>query len=324
MKYSAYISVILAFLLAGCSGKGGLQPEVAEGELIIVPVSVGTSDYECDDLTKSLVPYIPDVENLIHDIWVVQYSSRGVLLPRATYHYRTDAEGSLVVDDVYYSDSSTSGFALVESIEPCTICFVANMGDNVPEWPDNIHSYREIMMPVLSTDYTDRLTKIPMCGYYHGPITHGTKVNVSLGRMITRLNLVINNHTEKQMTDLVVSISNAPRYAPIYPNTDLTPFNTAEEEVRDFSDSGLILEAGESINVYYYIAPNLYGESWPTILWTSCNLDGVPMKGAMILGDTAPEPSENESWPPVASEERDLRLYPNNLYTFTINYVDNL
>lgn len=323
MKYSAYISIALILLAVGCSGSQQFNPEITEDNIVIVPAVVGASEYECDDATKSLIPYIPDVENLIYDIWVVQYSSRGVLLPRSTYHYRTDAAGSLVVDNVYWSDSSESGFALVESDEPCTVCFIANMGDNVPQWPDNIFSFKEIMMPILSTDYSEELTRTPMCGYYHGPVTHGMRVNVSLGRMITRLNIVVSNQTGEDMTDLLISIDNAPRYAHLYPNTSLTPLNPAEEDKRNYSDGGISLSAGESINVYYYIAPNLYGEEWPTTIWTTCNVGGVPMKGAMILGDTPPDSSENTSFPPEVNTKRDLRLYPNNQYTFTINYVNN-
>lgn len=324
MKHSAYMTMALVLILTGCSRMPVSGPATSEGDLIIVPAVVNASGYECDDATKSLMPYIPDVENLIYDIWVVQYSSRGVLLPRSTYHYRTDAAGSLVVDNVYWSESSEQGFALVESSEPCTVCFVANMGDNVPQWPDNIHAYREIMMPVLSTDYNEELDRVPMCGYYYGPVTHGTNVNVSLGRMITRLNLVITNQTGKKMTDLLVSLDQAPRYAHLYPNTELTPFNTAEEEKRAYSDAGITIESGKSINLYYYIAPNLYGDQWPTTIWTSCNMDGTPMKGAMILGDTPPGASDNMTYPPQTDPQRDYRLYPNNQYTFTINYVDNL
>lgn len=324
MKYISYISLALAVILSGCADVADLTSENEEGKVIMVPFSIGAADYECDDATKSLAPYIPDVENLIYDIWVVQYSSRGILLPSSTFHYRTTMPGTLVVGGVEYAGSTSQGFALIESTEPCTVCFIANMGDNVPEWPDNIYAFQEVMMPVLSTDASQQLSRTPMCGYYHGPITHGSSVNVSLGRMITRLNVIISNQTGKEITDLNVSITNAPRYAHIYPHTDITPMNEAEKEgTRSQRDAGISLAAGETKNLYYYIAPNLYGAAWPTTLWTTCNVGGVPMQGAMILGDSVPDSSEQDVYPPVTPADRDLRLYPNNQYTFTINYVDN-
>ena len=51
-------------------------------------------------------------------------------------------------------------------------------------------------------------------------------------------------------------------------------------------------------------------------------MNGASMQGAMILGDTMQDANEQNTYPPVAGDGRDLRLYPNNLYTFTINYVD--
>ena len=323
MKYSTYILLILALVLCGCSSALDLPTKADDENIVIVPISLGAAEYECDAATKGLAPYIPDVENLIYDVWVVQYSSRGVLLPRATFHYRTTMSGTLVWDGMVYAGSTDQGIALVESTEPCTVCFIANMGDNVPEWPDNIYSFREVMMPVLDADASVALSRTPMCGYYYGPVTHGVGVNVSLGRMITRLNIVVNNQTGKDITDLVVSITNAPRYAHLYPHTEEIPLNTAEQSAtRSHRDAGMTVAAGDTKNLYYYIAPNLYGASWPTTLWTTCKVGGNAMMGAMILGDTHPSPSENCTYPPIASSTRDLRLYPNNQYTFTLNYVD--
>ena len=72
--------------------------------MVIVPISAGISAYENDAATKGLAPYIPDVENLIHDVWVVQYSSRGVLLPRSTFHYRTTVNGVLEWNGMTYEE----------------------------------------------------------------------------------------------------------------------------------------------------------------------------------------------------------------------------
>ena len=324
MKSIKYL--ILTFLsfrvFCGCSDTID-SPSQDEDELLIVPVTLSASDYEFDEMTRSLTPYIPDVENLIGDIWVVQYSSRGVLLPRSIYHYRAGDFGDMVVDNMYYASSSASGVALVESAEDCTVCFIANMGNNVPaEWPDNLFSFQELMMPVLDADNTVNPARLPMCGYYYGPVQHGTKVSVSLGRMIARLNIVIDNQTGENISNLDVRLVNAPRYAHFFPISDAVPFNEAENEsVRTNRDSGMSLIAWESLNLYYYIAPNLYGEIWPTTLYVNCHLDVTDQDaaGAMILGDAAPDEYEQDFYPPVVNPERDMRLYPNNNYTFTVN-----
>lgn len=325
-KFPYILSALLLILMSSSCNEDidipAMDPD--EGRLITVPVSIGSTEYEYDLTTKGNKPETPDVENLIFDIWVVQYSSRGVILPEATYHYRTnETTGDLTVSDLYIAGSTEGGIKLVQSTEPCTVCFLVNMGDNVPEWPDNLLEYQDIMMPVLSSDAAEKLTRTPMCGFYHGPVTHGNQVTVSLGRMITRLNVVINNETGYDLTNLVVSITNAPRYAHIFPNINITPLNTLENEAtRPQRDEGKTVPAGGSLNLYYYMAPNLYGAAWPTTLWTTCTMNGASMQGAMILGDTMQDANEQNTYPPVAGDGRDLRLYPNNLYTFTINYVD--
>lgn len=320
-------AALMLYIVTGC-GKEAIDTQSSKDEekMITVPLHLNASEYESDEATKGLSPYIPDVESLIGDIWVVQYSSRGILLPSSVYHYRKNDPGDMVVNDLNYASATSGGVALVESTEPCTVFFIANLGDNVPEWPDNIYSFKEIMVPVLDADPSVHPERLPMRGYYHGPVTHGSKVSVSLGRMLTRLDIVINNMTGEDITNLNVTLTNAPRYAHIYPNSDVVAFNPAENEAtRTQRDADLSLAAGESLNLYYYIAPNLYAENWPTTLWTTCHLEttGQDVKGAMILGDVAPSDAEQDVYPPVVNPERNLRLFSNNQYTFTINYVNN-
>lgn len=312
--------VALMYVFTACSDViddcVDISDDLQEAELITLPVNIGVSDYEFDMDTKSLKPYIPDIENLIFDIWVVQYSSRGVLLPRSVYHYRTgETIGDLKVTDLYVAGSTTQGVQLVESTEDCTVCFLVNMGDNVPEWPDNLISYQEIMMPVLDVNPSVDLKRMPMCGFYRGPVTNGTQVTVSLGRMISRLNVILNNNSGENVSSLQVSLDNIPRYAHIFPHINTIPFNENENSgYRILKDSGISIASGESKNLYYYTAPNLYADLWPTTMTVSCHLDSSnkDVSGTMVLGDDRPS----------ITGQRDLRLYPNNQYTFTINLVN--
>lgn len=321
-KHIAYLlSGALMCVFAACSdvidGGVDISDDIQEAQLITLPVNIGVSDYEFDVDTKALKPYIPDVENLIFDIWVVQYSSRGVLLPRSIYHYRTgETVGDLKVTDLYVAGSTSQGVQLVESAEDCTVCFLVNMGGNVPEWPDNLISYQEIMMPVLDADPSVALKRTPMCGFYRGPVTNGSQVTVSLGRMVARLNVILNNKSNENISGLEVRLDNVPRYAHIFPHINTIPFNAAEDSgYRILKDSGISISAGGSKNLYYYTAPNLYADLWPTTMTVSCHLDSSNknVSGVMVLGDDRPS----------VTDDRDLRLYPNNQYTFTVNLVNN-
>ena len=325
MRLQIYIHLILIVLLASCNKDYDAQAPAGSGKMTFVPISVTVADYRCDSATKSLKPYIPEVENLIYDVWVVQYSNRGVLLPSTIGHYRANQDGTLVWAGETFSESVANGIALMESEDPCTVCFVANVDDNVPEWPDNIYAFREVMIPVLDTDESVNLTKLPLCGYYYGPVTYGQTINVSLGRMMTRINIVLNNQTGYDLSDVSVSITNAPRYAHIYPNIEITMLGENERNAtRQMTDTDLYIPSGGSKKLYYYMAPNLYGASWPTTLWTRCTMGDKPMVGTIVLGDGAPADSDTGEYSTSVDTERDFRLYPNNQYTFTLNYVDNV
>lgn len=337
MKRTDMISIFFAALMLVLGAASCMKADadvgpgpVEEGRMIEVPLSISADMMGASPDSRATSPYIPDYENLIYDIWVVQYSSRGVLLSSTVKHYRADAAGTLRVTD--------EPVMLRESAEDCTVCLLVNMGDDPllgGAWPDNLSNYRNTMVPVSMKETADGGLKMPMSGFYQGPVPPvadnvtdsdasegGYKggLNVSLGRMMCRLNIVLHNAltTEgyTEITRLDVELQNIPANAHLLPTVnyvkpDRSVLGTVSESVETS------LQSGDSFTFYYYIAPNLYmyeegGTDFRTKLKVNAAITNLGERsGTMILGDTRPDASV-----------RDYRLYPNNNYTFTINLTN--
>lgn len=310
-------------LLASCE-KEDWSNAVTDGpETIRVTLNVNVADMGYCGATKAESPYDPLIENTIHDFYVAQFSSRGVLLGEPKK---------------YPSEGTFNKTTVQETIElvndpGSTICFLANWNSEVPSWPDNLTEYKSMMGVVDLVD-----NRLPMYGVYAGgDITGNMTMNVALGRMMTRVNVTVTNNTGFTMTKLTVALTQAPRYASLYPTIDYIPMTdsdgdgTVDEDedaiqrtLRDekitttWDSEGVpldpVLPDGESVTFYYYMAPNLY-EEWHTHLWTGATLVQFPDKiytdytADLVLGNDSPSVTEN----------RDFRLYPNNNYTFNIN-----
>lgn len=321
--YALFITACMS-LLASC-GKEDLNcSQSTDSETIRVNLNVSVSGMEHQGTTKAESPYDPLIENTIHDFYVVQFSSRGVLLGEPKKY---PAEGT-------FNTTVIKGLEIELVNDPgSTICFLANWNDDVPEWPDNLTEYKSMMGLVDLVD-----NRLPMYGVYaKGDIAGNMTMNVALGRMMTRVNITVTNNTGLSMTKLIVALTQAPRYTALYPTIDYLALRDSdgdgtidenepetEKTLRDekttsqWDSEGIpvdpVLLDGESVTFYYYMAPNLY-EEWHTHLWIESTLVQFPdktytsYKADMVLGNDSPGVTEN----------RDFRLYPNNNYTFNIN-----
>lgn len=325
-----YIALVFLMVFVACCQKEECGSSEEAGGMIEVPlnIAVQTSGFAPD--TKAVVPYIPDYENLIYDIWVLQYSNRGVLLSSTVAHYRADAEGVLKVTD--------ETILLRESEDNCTVCLLVNMGPDPlmgTSWPDNLEGYMDMMVPVSMLDTPDGGKKMPMNGFYYGPIPpvdddmadsdsssggYAGGLNVSLGRMMCRVNVVLNNSLTTEgftrITRLDVRLQNIPTKAHVFPHTQyVRPDRSILGTVSESVDVDLL--PGDSQNFYYYMAPNLYfyepgGTDFRTSLYVNAAIENLGERsGTMILGNTRPD-----------APSRDYSLYPNNNYTFTINLTN--
>ena len=247
-------------------------------------------------LAKADSPLIPDIENLIYDVWILQYDKMGLLIDKGTAHERATSSGSLTA-------TVTTTFAVGEGN---TICVLANLDNGnasaARTWPQTLNEFRTSCNVIdLSSDIdganAGTLEDMPMFGYWEGGISVETNnVQVSLGRMLTRINLVINNQSGSTQT--VESMSNVSKKVYVFPDVDHAALpDDAYMPVEINRD----VASGKTAELYFYMAPNFTaGEEKATKL----NIRGK----TVILSNGAPSDSP-----------RDFNLYHNSNYTFTIN-----
>lgn len=248
-------------------------------------------------LAKADSPLIPDVENLIYDVWILQYDKMGLLIDKGTAHERATSSGSLTA-------TVTTTFAVGEGN---TICVLANLDKGNASaariWPQTLNEFKTSCDVVdLSDDINaanaGTLEDMPMFGYWEGDISVETNnVQVSLGRMLTRINLVINNQSSSTQT--VTSMSNVSKKVYVFPDVDHAAL--PDDAYMTVDNINRVVASGKTAELYFYMAPNFTaGEENATKL----KIGGK----TVILSNGAPSDSP-----------RDFNLYHNSNYTFTIN-----
>lgn len=282
------IFAVAVFLCAACeSGMEGPDPETVEVTLTLSGAPLAKADS----------PLIPDVENLIYDVWILQYDKMGLLIDIGTSHARETASGSL---------TATVRTTLAVG-EGNTICVLANLDKGIVSpvrtWPQTLTEFKTSCEVVdLSADIeaanAGTLTDMPMFGYWEGTISDEyNNVQVSLGRMLTRINLVINNKTASAVN--VTSITNASKKAYAFPDVNHEPLPDGAYYDITLNQSVAAKVAKE---LYFYTAPNFTDG---TANATALNIIG---KSSVILSNGSP-----------SDKPRDYNLYHNSNYTFTIN-----
>lgn len=317
-----YLLYALGLLLwmggLGCGPDEAVAPEMEEGRTARVSLSLGMEPME-GTTTRALAPHIPEVENLINDVWVVQFNAQGVRI--GMEYYPREGEAGLYIEnfDVELITAQNS-----------TVCLVANTDNASQTWPNNFPAFRQMLLDIEASNDLSQRDRIPMCGYWVGDVTEGMSLSVMLCRMMTRINLVLNNATGVGLNDLTVALTNVPTEAYVFPATNQPtlsqsaylatqftdkPFATEgegetgdgeteeEEKEPDFADGG-------SLSLYYYMAPNICedGTYATTVTITATDEDGKERKWKTTLGTDAP-----------GTAGRDFKLYANNFYTFTLN-----
>lgn len=291
-----YYLLCVVILLASCQQQD--MPDLV-AKMVTVEMTLDTG-VQVDVNTRAATPLIPDVENLIYDIWVIQYDHEGILTQNpGAKHYRTSETGLLsVIQD------------LTLAVGQSTVCLLVNMGygtDTEPvEFPDNLPAFKNLLAKVPVEAAADgTLERMPMCGYWQGIVGEDTKqLSVTLGRMMTRINLVLNNASSTVLNGVKASLINVPQVAHVFPtiNSNVLPNGVNGYTKVENDDVGNIA-VGASVNRYFYIAPNLWNTQ------TLLRLTAADKETLEIpLGNDAPDVLGGST-----------KLYPNNIYTFTIN-----
>ena len=280
---------LFAVLCVACESK----IDVTEVETVEVSLSLSGAP-----MSRSDSPLIPDVENLVYDVWILQYDNMGLLIDAGTSHARATNSGSLTA---IVSAELAVG-------EDCTICFLANLDRGNPSavrtWPQTLNEFKTSVNVVdlsadIATANDGTLTDMPMFGYWEGDISiEVNNIQVSLGRMLTRINLMVNNRMSSGC--VLSSISNIPTKVYAFPDVNHAPL--PEEAYVSVYPVNVSVASGESKELYFYTAPNFTADQ------TRATVLCIEGKEPVILSNGAPD-----------TANRDYNLYHNSNYTFTIN-----
>ena len=290
---------ILLCLLV-CIGTGCEQTEMPGnaniGKEVNVRFSLGMLPAEGTG-TRASAPHVPEVENLIYDIWVLQFNENGILLDTETKYYPREGESGLFVENFK---------ATLIAAQNSTVCLVVNTNDPDISWPNNFPAFQQMLLDVEASNDLSLRDRMPMCGYWQGDVTgDGQVLSALLCRMMTRINLVVNNQTGAALADGTVALENVPTRAYVYPriNQEALPDNAYTND--SFSDSFASIASETSQEFYYYIAPNICsGEDHAT----KVTVTSGGKTWSVTLGTSAPDEAD-----------RIYTLYANNYYTFTLN-----
>ena len=292
---------ILLCLLA-CIGTGCEQTETPSNaetrKEVKVRFSLGMLPAEGTG-TRASAPHVPEVENLIYDIWVLQFNKNGILLDTKTKYYPREDESGLFVENFK---------ATLIAAQNSTVCLVVNTDDPTISWPNNFPAFQRMLLDVQASNDLSQRDRMPMCGYWQGDVTgDGQVLSALLCRMMTRINLVVNNQTGAALADGTVRLENVPTKAYVYPriNQEALPDDAYTSTSESFSDSFESIASGDSQEFYYYIAPNICsGEEHAT----KVTVTSGDKTWSVTLGTSAPDEAD-----------RIYTLYANNYYTFTLN-----
>ena len=133
MKRFGYIVFsICLFALSACTPHEQMDQE--EG---IVKVSMGltaASFTDDDATTRAEQPMAPDYENLISNLWILQFDREGIL---------TGSEHKVLPTPVL--NTTLEGIALRTGRG--TVCVVGNLADGeIAAWPDNLSGFKSLVV----------------------------------------------------------------------------------------------------------------------------------------------------------------------------------
>lgn len=322
IKYSslrAFILLCFFSFLVSCEKDEEMQAVVGDSsELVTVTIAPYFLEEEVisdDGKTRSSSMLDPGIENSIFDIWVIQYADGGVILK--SEHYRNDPNelGVLEVKPFnvqLYRRTNT------------TICLVANLQpgqlNSTYPWAGSLNGFKRMMLDLNLNDTPNNpsvghIDRIRMFGYFVGDITaETTSLNVTLGRMISRVALNITNNGRTNLTNTRVEVKNVPQKIPFFPTGDPLPVTSVstpaerDEYFTSYSENIGNLNVGQTVTRYYYMGENLNPqESEATTVVITGMAEGSQRSSTVVLGGDSP-----------GVNGRDLSLARNYGYVFGI------
>lgn len=296
-----------AFLcLAAACGEGEKTGAEPEGKIVKVKLAAATD--ELSSISRYTTAMDSEQENMINDVWVIQYNAEGIIYPTSTKHYRENAEGERVV----------SSFEVeLATMAHSTVCVVVNLDpgkvDAVRNWPSRLSVFKEEvadLSPWVKSDLSGHLATssqgIYMSGFYEGPITsETTSINVVLGRLLARVEVNVTNNTGDDLTGMKFALENLVTKARWYPGLHANIGHPHEWYINGEETIGDV-ENGARVTRYYYTGGNI-PDSEEYITKLIITADGGREASGYLRND-----------PPNVTEDPDNDLHRNNSYTFNL------
>lgn len=317
-KYVHFFLWALFPFLASCE-KEEVGSAAPSSHLVTVMLNPSFSDEVAIDgntLTRSGSMLDPGIENPIFDIWVIQYADGGVILKSEHLRATPDVLGALKIEPFpveLYARANT------------TVCLVANLQPGQPAatypWAGSLNGFKRMMLDLdLNNPSLDvgHIGQIRMFGYYFGDIATSTyNLNVTLGRMISRVALNIRNTGRFNLTNVDVEVTNVPRKIPFFPTGDPLPVTAAstqaerDEYFTTYRENIGNLNVGASQMRYYYMGENINPQQTEaTTVKITGTAEGVRRSTTVVLGGDSP-----------GAENRNLTLARNYGYVFGIKLM---
>jgi hypothetical protein len=286
-----------AFL--GCTQEDTAEPTptspIEEGVPVKVKLNMATSPLQGDMMTRSTSPYTSDVENLIYDIRVLQYNKMGILrVNELCFH----------VDGGTTQVNSLSANLISGSNN--TLVVLVNMEESKFDYPALLTTLKSTKYPFTY----DASTKcLPMTGSYTGDITADQTLNITLGRLAVRINLIITNSYGKTLSNVDVKLTHIPTKTYLYIDTkgveDLTEDDYEESPSELYTEGSVSSWKNSSTTYfYYYMLPNYCSKK-----------DNAPR---VNISATVNENYVSYSYK-LGESGSSYTLYPNSIYNASLN-----
>ena len=280
MKRNAIYTLIACLFLAACSSEeewmisDDQTPAIELGEdQIAVQLNLQTTDFTVEE-TRSANPIDLQIENPMYNLWLLHYNEEGGLVESDTEYIHLNDKGEL-------STNHTAKLTLTDSNKG-TLCLIANLegtvGGNNPStasvpnndnraWPKTLQLLqKELLTLPINRNATDAKLGLPskmfMYGFYQGTLSTSHPVNITLGRMAARLDIVIKAaDSESTLSNLRLQLKNAvikSHYSPMKVGSEENIYVDFPED-NTFKDKEVT--SSSPITCYYFTGENITPES---------------------------------------------------------------
>lgn len=227
MKRNSIYTLIACLLLAACSSEeewnlSDHTPAVELGEgQIAVQLNLQTTDFTVEE-TRSATPIDLQIENPMYNLWLLHYNEEGGLVESDTKYIHLNDKGELATNytaTLTLTDGNQGTLCLIANLEgtgsgnnPSTAYTPSN--DN-GSWPKTLQLLqKELLTLPINRNATDATLGLPskmfMYGFYQGTLNASHPVNITLGRMAARLDIIIKAaDSETPLSNLQLQLKNA-------------------------------------------------------------------------------------------------------------------